>query len=189
MMPRSAAVLTGAIGALVAPLASVQPAAAFCIVFDRAPCAPAFCSVFEDGVCIPDYGFPIGQDLRLTIETKTPPPDKPDGDINTIASLFKALRACWVSPPEDKARAGMQVSVRLSFKRSGEVIAPPRWTYTTPDTPDEARSLYRDAVTSSLARCAPLHFSGGMAGAIAGRPIAIRFVENRELPRHSETKP
>jgi hypothetical protein len=165
---------------LAAPLALPQPAAAFCSVFDRGPCTPAFCSVFQDGVCIPDYGFPIGQDLRLTVESKARP-DKPDGDIDTIGSLFKMLRACWEPPQQDRARAGMEVSVRLSFKRSGELIAAPRWTYTTPHTPDDARKLYRDAVNSSLARCAPLHFSKGMAGAIAGRPIAIRYVDNRDL--------
>ncbi len=180
------AVLIGAIAALLAPPAHAQ-STQFCSVFDGRPCTPAFCSVFENGVCVPDYGFPIGQDLRLTIETKTPT-EKPDGDINTISALFKTLRACFIPPAEDRARAGVQVSLRLSFKRSGEVIAPPRWTYTSPDTPDEARKLYREAVTSSLAHCAPLHFSKGMAGAIAGRPIAIRYVENRELP-HAEAKP
>jgi hypothetical protein len=187
MIARGIAALTGAVAALLAPLAHAQ-SSRFCSVFDGRPCTPAFCSVFENGVCIPDYGFPIGQDLRLTIETKTPPPEKPDGDINTIASLFKTLRACFEPPAEDRARAGMQVALRLSFKRNGEMIAAPRWTYTTPDTPDDARKLYREAVTSSLAHCAPLHFGKGMAGAIAGRPIAIRYVENRDLP-HGEVKP
>ena len=30
-------------------------------------------------------------------------------------------------------------------------------------------------------RCTPLHFSKGMAGAVAGRPIAIRYVDERTL--------
>jgi hypothetical protein len=169
------------LAALFAPPAS-EPAAAFCSVFDPGPCAPAFCSVFENGVCIPDFGFPVGQDLRLTIESKGTPPDKPDGDLNTLKSLFTALRACWVPPKEDEARAGMEVSVRLSFKKNGEMVAPPRWTYTTPKVPDEARKLYRDAVSASLSRCTPLHLTRGLGGAIAGRPIAIRFVDDRDLP-------
>ena len=169
---------------LLAPLGQTNAQSTrFCSVFDGRPCTPAFCSVFEDGVCVPDYGFPIGQDLRLTIETRTPPPDKPDGDINTISALFRMLRACFEPPVADKARRGVEVALRLSFKRNGEFIAPPRWTYTAPETPKDARELYREAVTSSLAHCAPLHFSKGMAGAIAGRPIAIRYVENRDLPQ------
>lgn len=186
MIARGAAVLLGAVAVLASPLAHAQ-STRFCSALDGRPCTPAFCSVFEDGVCVPDYGFPIGQDLRLTIETKATPPQKPD-DIDTIAALFKTLRACFVPPLEDQARAGTQVALRLSFKRSGEVIAAPRWTYTSPDTPGEARKLYRDAVTASLTRCAPLHFSKGMAGAIAGRPIAIRYVENRDLA-HGDARP
>jgi hypothetical protein len=159
-----------------------------CSVFDGRPCTPSFCSVFDEGPCLQDFGAPIGQDLRLTIDTKTAPPQRPDGELNTIAALFQSLRACWVPPEEDKARAGLEVSVRLSFKKNGEVIAPPRWTYTTPKTPDGVRQIYRDAVTAALARCTPLHFTKGMAGAIAGRPIAIRYVENREL-KQSEARP
>jgi hypothetical protein len=174
--------------ALAAPLALSQPAAAFCSVFDPGPCAPAFCSVFQDGVCFPDFGFPIGQDLRLTIWSRTPSPEKPDGDLDSIASLFQFLRACWVPPKADEARAGMEISLRLSFKRSGELIGPPRWTYTSRHAPEDARKHYRDAATAALARCTPLHFSKGMGGAIAGRPIAIRYVDNRDLPA-PEAKP
>jgi hypothetical protein len=167
---------------------SARPAQAFCSVFDRAPCAPTFCSALHRGVCIPEIDYPIGQDLQLTIESKTEPPKSPDGDLDTIAALFTALRSCWTPPQQDAARAGMEVSVRLSFKRSGDVIAQPRWTYTTPGAPNEARQTYRNSVTAALSHCTPLHLSKGLGGAIAGRPIAIRFVENRELP-HKEAQP
>jgi len=95
--------------------------------------------------------YPIGQDLRLTIETRTPPPERPAGDLDSIAELFRILRACFAPPEEDKARAGLEVSVRLSFRRSGDMVGPPRWTYTTPKTPAETRQLYRDAATAALA--------------------------------------
>ena len=178
MIMRGAALVL-ALAALLTP-ASAQTNTV-CSVFDGKPCTPTFCSVFDPEPCIPDLQYPIGQDLRLTIDTKTPPPERPHGELNTIASLFQSLRACFAPPAEDKARAGTEVSVRLSFRRSGEVVGAPRWTYTTPKTPDAVRQTYRDAVTSALARCTPLHFTKGMAGAIAGRPIAIRYVENREL--------
>jgi hypothetical protein len=186
MIMRGAALLL----ALAAPLsaASAQTGNTICSVFDGKPCTPTICSVFDPEPCIPDVQYPIGQDLRLTIDTKTPPPERPDGELDTIASLFRTLRACFVPPDENSARAGLEVSVRLSFKRNGEAVGAPRWTYTTPKTPDEARQVYRDAVTAALARCTPLRFTTGMAGAIAGRPIAIRYVENRDLP-HERAKP
>ena len=43
-----------------------------------------------------------------------------------------------------------------------------------------ARCL-RDAVNAALARCTPLQFGNGMGGAVAGRPIAIRFVDDRTI--------
>ena len=38
-------------------------------------------------------------------------------------------------------------------------------------------------VRSSLpfSACLPLKFTGGLGGALAGRPIMIRYVDNREL--------
>jgi hypothetical protein len=36
-------------------------------------------------------------------------------------------------------------------------------------------------VAAALKRCTPLHFSDGMGGAVAGRPIAVRFVDNRTV--------
>jgi hypothetical protein len=76
----------------------------------------------------------------------------------------------------------MQMSVRFAFKRSGEIIAPPRVTYATPDIRAETRETYLHSITATLERCTPLHFSAGLGGAVAGRPIAIRFVDNRDLP-------
>jgi hypothetical protein len=84
-------------------------------------------------------------------------------------------------PPKDSARHGMEYTIRFAFKRDGEIIAPPRVTYSSHDAPADVRDLYRDAVDAALARCTPLHFSDGMAGAVAGRPIAIRFVDNRTI--------
>jgi hypothetical protein len=52
-------------------------------------------------------------------------------------------------------------------------------TYASHDAPADVRDIYRDAVNAALKRCTPLHFSDGMGGAVAGRPIAIRFVDNR----------
>jgi hypothetical protein len=167
-----------------------DPAGAACSVFDRHPCAPTVCSVFQRQPCMPEIQYPIGQDLRLTIESATPNPPVADSNsdhndtgaehkLDSIASLFAALRGCWVPPSEDEARPGMQMAVRFSFKRSGEIIGTPRVTYTSPDAPREARETYRNAVTASLDRCTPMPFSKGLGGAIAGRPIAIRFVDNR----------
>ena len=72
------------------------------------------------------------------------------------------------------------MSVRFSFKRSGEIIATPRLTYATAGVSADTRTTYLKAINASLDACLPLKFSGGLGGALAGRPIAIRYVDNRE---------
>jgi hypothetical protein len=162
-----------------------------CSVLDGQPCTPSFCSVFNEGPCIPEIDYPYGQNLQLTIES-VPPQDqaakyrKPDHDLNTIGDLFAALRSCWSPPPPDVARAGMQMSVRFSFKRSGEIIASPRVTYATAGVPADTRALYLKAINGSLAACMPLKFTAGLGGALAGRPIAIRYIDNRDLGKQAE---
>jgi len=162
-----------------------------CSVLDSAPCTPSFCSVFNTGPCIPEIDYPYGESLQLTIES-APPQDqaakyrKPDHDLDTIGDLFAALRSCWTPPPADSAREGMQMSVRFSFKRTGEIIAAPRLTFSTSGVPADTRTTYLKAINASLDACVPLKFTGGLGGALAGRPIAIRYVDNRDLGKQAE---
>jgi hypothetical protein len=169
----------------------VQPAGAVCSVFARHPCFPTVCGVFGRYPCYPDYW--IGQDLRLTIVSVSTDaqaagdrdqdrPDASDHKLDTLRAMFDALRVCWIPPAKDEARAGTQMSVRFAFKRSGEIIATPRVTYVSPGTPPETRETYLHAINAALERCTPLPFTDGLGGAVAGRPIAIRFVDNRENP-------
>jgi hypothetical protein len=175
-----------------------------CSVLSGRPCHPSFCGVFHRGPCMPYYLPPLGEDLRLTI-VSSDDTDRADnnaakndqaGDqsggenatadeqpLDSISAMFAALRACWVPPPKDEARHGMEYTIRFAFKRDGEIVAPPRVTYASHDAPVDVRDIYRDAVNAAIKRCTPLHFSDGMGGAVAGRPIAIRFVDNRTIDK------
>jgi hypothetical protein len=163
-----------------------------CSVLDGRPCTPSFCSVFNHGPCIPEIDYPYGENLQLTVQTvpaqnDAPKYQKPDHDLDTIGDLFAALRSCWSPPPPDNAREGMQMSVRFSFKRSGEIIAAPRLTFATAGVPADTRATYLKAINASLDACLPLKFTDGLGGALAGRPIAIRYVDNRELGKQPAT--
>jgi hypothetical protein len=164
-----------------------------CSVLDGRPCTPTYCGVFNHGPCIPEIEYPYGENLQLTIQTVPAKEDedkykRPDHDLDSIGDLFAALRACWSPPPPDLAREGMQMSVRFSFKRSGEMIGPPRLTFATAGVPTDTRETYLKAINASLGACIPLKFSDGLGGALAGRPIAIRYVDNRELGKSSGSK-
>jgi hypothetical protein len=179
----------------------LPPARAPCSVLSGLPCHPSFCGIFHRGPCFPQYLPPIGEDLRLTVTSTDEndgsnsgaagnSPDKAaagnnaDADelpLDSLGAMYAALRACWVPPPKDEARHGMQYTVRFSFKRDGDMVAPPRVTYASHDAPNQVRDAYRDAVDAALKRCLPLHFSKGLGAAVTGRPIAIRFVEDRTI--------
>src|SRR5262249_32975939 len=152
------------------------------------PCHPTFCSVFDPQPCQPDINYPFGQGLRLTIASRTtgepdknaaPPSQlhvraKARRQLNTIGDLFAALRRCWVPPGSEHAHRGTVMSVRLSFKRNGELIGDPRVTFVKPGTPADVRQTYLDAILASLKSCTPLPLTPGLGGALAGRPISIR---------------
>jgi hypothetical protein len=105
--------------------------------------------------------------------------DQTDESLDSIGQMFAALRACWVPPQKEDALHGMQYTVRFAFKRDGDIVAPPFVTYASHTASVQTRDVYRDAVNAALSRCMPLHFSKGMAGAVVGRPIDVRFVDNR----------
>jgi hypothetical protein len=157
-----------------------------CSVLDHRPCTPTFCSVFHHGPCIPEIFYPYGENLQLTVQTVPQKEDeakykRPDHDLDTIGDLFAELRSCWSPPPTDQAREGMQMSVRFSFKRTGELIGPPRMTFATSGASDDNRSTYLKAINDSINACLPMKFTDGLGGALAGRPLMIRYVDNRDL--------
>jgi len=162
-------------------------------VLSHRPCTPTYCSPLQRGPCIPEIFYPNGENLQVTIQTVPAKEDedkyvRPDHDLDTIGDLFAALRSCWSPPPADVAREGMQMSVRFSFKKSGEMIGPPRMTFSTAGTPADVRETYLKAINASLDACIPLKFTDGLGGALAGRPIAIRYVDNRDLGKPADKR-
>jgi hypothetical protein len=112
----------------------------------------------------------------------------PQTPVNTLSELMAALRACWVPPPLDQSRAGMQITVQMSFRRNGELLGQPRITFESAGASDDERLAYRVAVAKMLKRCTPVPVTEGLGNALAGRPLTIRFVDNRKL-RQAENAP
>lgn len=192
---------------LAAAQVELPPARAPCSVLSGRPCHPSFCGVFHRGPCFPDDGAPFGEDLRVTfISTDDNDPSNKSGDADgtkantagagaentaqdhplmSVRAMFAALRGCWIPPPKDQARHGMEYTIRFAFKRDGDIVAPPRMTYASHDASPQLRDTYRDAIDAALKRCTPLHFSKAMAAAVTGHPIAIRFVDDRTIAGES----
>ena len=82
----------------------------------------------------------------------------------------------------------MQITVKMSFRRNGELFGQPRITFESAGASDDERLAYRIAVANMLNRCAPLPFTETLGNALAGRPFTIRFIDQRKL-RQAENAP
>ena len=101
--------------------------------------------------------------------------------LNTLRDVGLALEICWRThqPPPEQARPGMNVTVMLTFTRSGELLGEPRFTYITPEATPETRALYQRAVVAAIDACTPLPVSPALGGALAGRPEIMPFIDRR----------
>ena len=106
-------------------------------------------------------------------------PGAPQGLLNTIADVGRALRGCWQWPPASEARSGMELTVRVSFKRNGEIFGA-RVTYQSRNVSDEERALYQGALLAALSRCSPLPLTESLGEAIAGRPFTFHIHDTRQ---------
>ena len=143
------------------------------------------------GPCIPEIDYPYGENLQLTVETV---PSQGTGrkysESLTTTSTPSAICSLRCAPAGRRRRPtprGRACRCRYASVSSatGEIIAAPRLTFATAGVPADTRATYLKAINASLDACMPLKFTGGLGGALAGRPIAIRYVDNREPEQHS----
>lgn len=110
-----------------------------------------------------------------------------DAQVNTIQDVFQHLRTCWKPPSPAKARP-IDITVVVSFNRSGNILGHPRISYESAEASDNDRLQYRIAVMEALQRCTPMPFTDAMAGAAAGRPFAIQFRNRKTSPPTQERR-
>jgi hypothetical protein len=117
----------------------------------------------------------IGLAAALLFGLSVPSGKAAPARVNSIRDIVEKLRACWKPPPAWRANPGIDITVIVSFNRSGEILGHPRITYESEQATDNDRLAYRIAVMETLQRCTPMPFTEGMAGAVAGRPFAVQF--------------
>ena len=100
------------------------------------------------------------------------------GRIERIRDVFPVIRSCW-RLLKGAGLSGQQLTVGLSFKRSGELLGRPRITYAALSGDAEAQRRFAASVLAAFETCLPLPFSPALGAAIAGRPVTFRFVDDR----------
>ena len=111
---------------------------------------------------------------QSTTQGPAAPPAQAGPAVNTLRDAFERLFGCW-KPPSAAEATPMDITVVVSFNRSGAIMGRPRITYESPKATDSDRLAYRVAVMEALQRCSPMPFTEAMAGAVAGRPLTVLF--------------
>jgi hypothetical protein len=186
--------LLGATALAVASVAAPQKASAICSVLSHHPCTPYVgsvlrhhpftpysCGVF-DGPCSPEIVLPLRQVPVLKVEGHDGPPEPADRDhpLDRLNEIGPLLSKCLELPSADESQAGMELALKLAFRRDGGLLADPRFTYTR-DASQKVKEAYHAAALDMLKRCTPLPVTAGLGGAIAGRPFVVAIRDARDL--------
>ena len=129
----------------------------------------------------------IGFAAALLLMSSTSARAEPPAQVNTIREAFQRFWSCWKPPPATRANP-IDITVIVSFNRAGEILGRPRITYESEQATDNDRVEYRVAVMEALQRCTPMPFTESMAGAVAGRPFAVKFHYRKPPPQTPEKR-
>jgi hypothetical protein len=187
--------LTGAAALAAASFAAPEKAHAICSVLSHHPCTPYVGSVLRrrpftpyscgvnDGPCSPEVALPLRQAPVLKVEGHAGPSGPVDRDhpLTRLDEMARLLSKCLTLPPDGESQAGMELAMKLAFKRDGALLADPRFTYTTRDAPENVKAAYHAAALDMVRRCTPLPVTGQFGGAIAGRPFVVAIRDTRDL--------
>jgi hypothetical protein len=186
----------GAAALAAASMATPEKAHAVCSVLSRHPCTPYFgsvfrrhpftpysCGVFSGPGCSPQILLLTSKVPVLRVEGHAGPAEPIDRDhpLDGLNEIGPLLSKCLELPPEGESRAGMQVSLKFAFKRDGELLADPHFTYTTHDAPEHVRAAYQAAARDMLRHCTPLPLTDRFGGAIAGQPLVVAIRDKRDI--------
>ena len=80
-----------------------------------------------------------GEALAIAALSASAVAQNPQAPINTLTDLEAALQACWVPPPMEQSRPGMQITVLMSFNRNGLLFGQPRIAFQSTGTSETER--------------------------------------------------
>lgn len=98
------------------------------------------------------------------------------GPVNTLRALFPVLAACWEAPEGLAKFERTEITARLSLRRDGSLLGVPRITFAQTPGDARAREVLTQATIAAIRRCTPVRITPALGGAIAGRPLALRFI-------------
>jgi hypothetical protein len=92
---------------------------------------------------------------------------------NTLRELFAELNRCLVTP---KGIIGSELTIVFSLRRDGALLGKPKITFAKLPGDLSDQRKFADGVETAFNKCLPATITDGLGGAIAGRPLSMRFI-------------
>ena len=92
---------------------------------------------------------------------------------DSLHDFWRDLTLCF---GPTRLSSGSALTVRFALKRDGSLFGEPRIAYAKLPDDEAARKGDLATIRAALDHCVPVKITEGLGGAIAGRPIVIRFV-------------
>ena len=96
--------------------------------------------------------------------------------LDDIGAVAPFIDLCVTRQLRSEGFAGRHdVTLRLAFRRDGSIIGEPNVTYSRPPRGELEQERFIALMIRSFRVCAPLPFSKGLGGAIAGKIFTFRY--------------
>jgi hypothetical protein len=136
-------------------------------------------ALIAGAIASPGAGMAQEMILFIEIADANPAPIRPASPVDNLRDLSNALRRCWNPPAVDSAVGPVDVTFRVSFKRSGELFGKPKVVTFVQKVTPELRARYYTAVAEAIDLCSPMPFTESMGGSAAGRVFRVNFLDRR----------
>jgi hypothetical protein len=98
---------------------------------------------------------------------------------NTLRELYAALERCLVTP---KGVVGSELTIVFSLRRDGGLLGKPRISFSKLAGDALEQHKFAENIAKAFDRCLPASITDALGGAIAGRPMSVRFVVHSREP-------
>jgi hypothetical protein len=111
--------------------------------------------------------------IAFALATSTFPSRGAGAPANTLRELFAGLNRCLAiaSGPTNS-----EITIVFSLRRDGALFGVPRVTFAKLAGDAEAQRKLTASIADAFNKCLPLPITDGLGGAVAGRPLSVRFV-------------
>jgi hypothetical protein len=109
----------------------------------------------------------------FAVSTSTLPSKAVGAPANTLRELFAGLNRCMAIAG---GPLGSEITIVFSVRRDGALLGRPRVTFAKLAGDIEAQRKLTTSIAAAFNRCLPLPISDALGGAVAGRPLSVRFL-------------